>query len=166
MISIPRLIMDDGHNIAIPSVSIVPATSSHISALKLNLRPEDAEEIVRFGVTIQKAVWYSYKHSLIRKTALINGIVAACWGCSGVFMGQVGIPWLMTTPEVKKVSPLRFARIYQQEVMEMLKIFPRLENSVDSEYDSAIRLLEIIGFTIENPQKIPNGMCRKFWIEA
>ncbi len=163
----PKLIMDEEHVVSRPVVSIVPTIPAHINALKANLRPEDAAEILRFGVTIQKALWYSYKHSLIRKSALIDGEVVACWGIHGTFMGNTGQPWLMTTPGVKKVSPLKFARIYQQEVMEMLKLFPRLVNYVDSEYASAIRLLEIIGFTVEEPQKMgtEGGLYRKFRLE-
>lgn len=149
-----------------PVVSIVESIGPHTVSLKDRLRPQDAQEILRFGITVQHALWYSYRNSLIRKTALIDGTVAAMWGCNGIFMGRVGTPWLLTSPEVHKVSPLKFTRIYQQEVVKMLKMFPRLENYVDAEYSGAIRLLEIIGFTVEEPQKMGTGMYRKFWIEA
>lgn len=149
-----------------PIVRIITTNPSHIAALKLNLRSEDATELLRLGVTIQHALWQSYRQSLIRKTALIDNTVAACWGVCGTVMGRVGVPWLLTSPAIHNISPLRFAREYQREVMAMLKIFPRLENYVDSEYAGAIRLLEIIGFTIEGPQKIGNGMYCKFWVEA
>ncbi len=96
---------------------------------------------------------------------MIDGEVAACWGVHGSFLGNRAVVWLMTTPLVRKVSPLYFARLYQKEVAEMLKIFQRLENYVHAEYDSAIRLLEIIGFTVEEPEKIGMGMYRKFWME-
>jgi len=84
----------------------------------------------------------------------------------GVAMGNNALPWLLTAPCVKKISPLRFARIYQEEVISMLKIFKTLENYVDEEYSSAIRLLEIIGFILDEPQKIGVGMFRKFRMEA
>lgn len=165
MRSIPRLVMDDGHNKTIPIINIVPSESWDVSKLRDNLRTEDVGEILRFGVSIQYALWRSYRRALIRKTAFINGQIAAMWGCGGAFLGNKGIVWLMTTPEVKKISPLKFTRIYQQEVAILLKTFKRLENYVDAEYDSAIRLLDIIGFTIEQPQRIGLGMYRKFWIE-
>lgn len=163
----PQLIIYNELDMQTPEVSIVEAQGPHTLALKDNLRPQDADEIVRFGVTVQHALWYSYKNSLIRKTALIDGEVAAMWGCHGVFMGKTGVPWLLTAPEVKKISALKFTRIYQQEVMKMLKLFPRLENYVDAEYASAIRLLEIIGFTVEEPKVMgfATGVYRKFWIE-
>ncbi len=159
-----ELIIEQSLEEITPVITIVPTTPSHIAELKSNLRPEDADEILRFGVTIQRALWYSYKHSLIKKTALIDGKVAACWGVTGTFMGKNGVPWLMTTSEVKRVSPLKFVRIYQEEVHSMLKLFTGLENYVDAEYSSAIRLLEIIGFTLEEPQKVGTGMYCKFWM--
>ncbi len=161
------LIMDEERTISNPVISIVPATGAHIAVLKKNLRQEDADEILRFGFTVQHAIWLTYRRSLVRKTALIDGVVAACWGISGTFMGQTGRPWLMTTPEVKKVSPLKFARIYQEEMLKMLAMFPRLENMVDAKYASAIRLLEIIGFNVDEPEPVGSGgaLYRKFWIE-
>lgn len=167
MVSIPRLVMDDGRSVDNYELNIVNTCPEHISALKKNLRVEDANEIMRFGISIKHALWYSYKQSIVRKTALINGSVAACWGVSGVFMGNVGRPWLMTTPEVNKVSALKFARVYQQEVYDMLNLFPKLENYVDAEYSSAIRLLDIVGFEIDVGRKISSygNAYRKFWIE-
>lgn len=164
--AIPRLIMDDGPISQAPLVEIVPTVGPHIAALKENIRPEDAREVLRLGVSVKHALWWSYRRSMVRKTATIDGVIAAAWGVHGTFMGKTGIPWLITTTEVRKISPLRFARIYQEEVLDMLKLFPRLENYVDSEYTAAIRLLEIIGFHIGNPEPIGNGMFCKFWIES
>lgn len=164
MSSIPRLIMDTEKPTLAPMVTIVPTTPSHIAALKMNLRAEDAAEILCFGASIQQALWRSYRNSLMRKTALIDGVVAACWGVCGTFLGQVGQPWLLTSPEVKRVSPLFFARTYQKEVIGMREMFPCLENFVAAEYDAAIRLLDITGFSIDEPEKKGNGMYRRFWI--
>lgn len=149
-------------------VSIVDAIGPHTVSLKDNLRVQDAQEILRFGITVQHALWYSYKHSLIRKTALIDGTVAAMWGCHGTFMGTTGMPWLLTAPEVKKVSPLRFCRIYRNEVEKMLKIFPVLSNYVDATYGAAVRMLENAGFTLFEPEPMGNNgaLYRKFEIRA
>lgn len=163
----PKLIIDDGCSMTVPLVSIVPTIPAHIGELKSNLRPEDAEEILRLGMTINHALWRSYRSSLICKTALIDDKVAAIWGVHGTFMGNIGTPWLMTSGEVSKVSPLKFARIYQDEIIKMLKMFQRLENYVDSDYSAAIRLLEIIGFTVDKGNKLsPAGNAyRRFWME-
>lgn len=135
-------------------VEIVDSLPSHVAQLKGNLRPEDIKEVLRLGVSVERALWRSYKESLIRKTALIDGRVAAMWGAKGGVMAKEGMVWLLTSPDVKKVSPLQFARIYQEQVYNMLKIFPILENYVDASYSSAIRLLEIIGFTVYEPEPV------------
>ena len=67
----------------------------------------------------------------------------------GTPFSEVGMPWLITTDEVYKINPLRFVKIYQAEVFRMLRIFDYLENYVDANYEAAIRLLSIVGFTIE-----------------
>lgn len=83
-------------------------------------------------------------------------------------MGDVGRPWLLTTYAAEKISPLRFTRIYQDEVLRMLDVFPRLVNYVDSRYTKATRLLDIIGFELDEPEPMGvNGILfQKFEMRA
>lgn len=148
-----------------PEIDIIPTVPAHLREMANALRPEDEQEILSFGLTKEKALWQSYKYSILRKTALIDGKIAAIWGVSGTLLSNNGRPWLMTTPEVKRISPLRFTRIYQKEALAMLEIFPQLCNIVETSYTEAIRLLEISGFTVEPPQALgPNEESfRVFW---
>ena len=123
-------------------INIVDSLPWHVSELKSNLREQDKNEVLGLGVSIQHALWYGYKNSVYRKTALIDGVPVAMFGVCGVLLGSKGLPWLLTSSDVNKVSPLKFARIYQEEVKKMLAIFPVLENLVDAEYTAAIRLLD------------------------
>lgn len=146
-------------------IEIVPTEACHLQELKQNLRDADKKEIESFGISYGKALWRSYTRSLITRCALFDGKVAAVWGCSGVYMGEAGTPWLLTSEEVKKISPLRFARIYQEEVYDMLDLFPYLANYVDSRYTEAVRLLQIVGFKVGEPEEMRNGVFRKFeWV--
>ena len=122
--------------------------------------------MLNLGASIQHALWYGYKNSFYRRTALIDGVPVAIWGVCGVLLGGKGLPWLLTSPGVHQVSPLKFARIYQEEVKKMLDLFPLLENLVDAEYVAAIRLLEICGFSIGESEPLGyNGtMYKRFWI--
>ncbi len=140
-------------------VQIIDTTPEHIRTLGVNLRSGDREEIEAYGFPTSKALWRSYKNSILRKTALVDGEVAACWGVGGVLMGGVGQPFLMTTSAAERVSPLRFVRIYQEEVLKMLQLFPVLVNWVDPMYTKAMRLLDIIGFEISAPE--PLGLLGK-----
>ncbi len=150
----------------VPKIEIVPTEPWHIGELRGSLQAADAAEILRFGISIKEAAWGTYRKSVIRKTALIDGKVAACWGASGTLLGNNGVPWLLTSVEVTRISPLKFVTIYQQEVYAMLKRFHRLENYVDARHEAAIRVLDIIGFTVEEPVSYGffHEQYRKFWI--
>lgn len=145
-----------------PELSIVATAPAHIRELRDNIRDEDRDEIESYGFSCAKALWRSYKGSLFNKTLLIDKKVAACWGCGGAHLGEVGGPWLITSKEVEKLSPLRFARMYIKEVAEMMEKFPRLEGYVADSYEKSIRLLGIVGFTMGEPEVLGNGIFRKF----
>lgn len=145
-----------------PEVEIVEATSAHVRALKDNLREKDRQEIEAFGFSCAKGLWRSYRNGLRNRTALIDGKVGAMWGVGGAYLGSVGQPWLLTSSDVYRISPLRFARLYQKEVIRMLELFPRLENYVSADYAAAVRLLSIAGFDIGPIVKVGGGFYRKF----
>lgn len=146
----------------VPEVTLVPAAPAHVRELRETIRDSDKREIEGYGFSCSKMLWRSYKGGLMNTTGLVDGKVAAMWGVGGSYMGETGQPWLLTSEEVNKISPLKFARIYQKEVMKMRKLFPHLENYVSADYEAAIRLLDIVGFSLGEPQKIGSGMFRKF----
>lgn len=157
------------HNLISPtSINIFPSTSAHVRALAAQLRPGDQHEIEIFGFPTNKALWRSFKGSFLRHTAFIDDEIAAMWGVGGAPMGQTGQPWLLTSAAVENIPPLRFVHIYQQEVLRMLKVFPILVNYVDASYTKAVRLLDIIGFNLSEPEPLgPKGaMFRKFEMRA
>lgn len=148
-----------------PEIKIVPTTSEHLRVLAETLRPEDRQEILAFGITPERALWRCYRSSLFSKTGLIDGEVAAIWGVNGAFLGDIGAPWLLTSPAVKKISPLKFCRIYQKEALYMLELFTELSSIVDANYSAAIRLLEVIGFNLKEPKPMGSKgrLFREFW---
>ena len=150
------------------SIEIRDSFPEDVNLIKGKLRPADTEEILAFGITAAKALWRSYKGAIFRRTAFVDGEIAAIWGCGGTVMGDVGRPWLLTTYAAEKISPLRFTRIYQDEVLRMLDVFPRLVNYVDSRYTKATRLLDIIGFELDEPEPVGvNGILfQKFEMRA
>lgn len=148
-----------------PTIEIVPAMPEHIRELMDTMRTDDRMEIESFGLSVNKGLWLSYRRGLINTCALVDGRVAAMWGICGTHLGHTGQPWLLTSDEVYKVSPLKFARIYQKEVIKMLELFPLLENYVAVEYEKAIRMLSIVGFDIGEPEKWGNGMFLRFKME-
>lgn len=147
-----------------PVVEIVSTLPAYIPMLKDSLRDKDRAEIMNLGITPSRALWRSFRRSIMCKTVFVDGEIAAIFGISGEILGEIGRPWLLTSPAAEKVSPLRFVRIYQKEVEEMLKLFPYLASVVDASYDGAVRLLENVGFTVHEPQPLgpDNAAFRKF----
>lgn len=131
--------------------------------LSRNLRKKDKKELIGMGYRPRTAVYYSFKHAVYRKTAFVDGRIAAMWGACGCPLGMVGQPYLLTTKEFEKPPVLEVVRLYKTEVSVMHQIFPVLENYVDYNYEEAIKLLRLVGFDIERPQPLGpknNMFCR------
>lgn len=126
---------------------IVDLAPAHIHVVARNLRDGDRAEVEATGLTPQRALWQSYRASHIRRAALVDGKVAAVWGCSGPLMAAVGHPWLMTTAAIEAI-PVSFVREARSEVAAMLAVHPRLINFVAARYTRALRFLEALGFAI------------------
>ena len=136
-------------------VRVVDAAPGHILELSGRLRAEDAAEIEAAGITARRALWRSYRGSIFSRAALIDGDVAAAWGCGGNVLAGVGLPWLLTAPAVERVK-IAFLRIAKAELHIMRESFPELRGHVDARYHRAIRLLEALGFDLGPP--LPFGL--------
>lgn len=122
---------------------IIEARYEHIQPLALNLRYADVAEIHEAGFSTVRAIGGSFRRSLYRRTAFVNGEIAAMWGVGGVL--TIGEAWLLTTPAIEK-APWAFAREGKHEVANMLKLFYRLQLMVHCDYTAAIRLASLWGF--------------------
>ncbi len=145
---------------------IRPAAITDVYALARTLRDDDWIEVTSMGSTPVNAVRTSYRHAIFRRTAVVNGEIAAMWGLGGSMLGAIGYPWLLTAPAIEK-APLAFVREAKREVAMMLRHKSRLENHVLAQYTRACRFLEFLGFTLSDPVPYgPNGaLCRKFVME-
>ncbi len=138
-------------------IEIVNSTIEHVRELSLTLREKDKQEAVAAGLVPSEALFYSFNSAIFRKTGLVNGHVAAMWGVSGNPLGILGQPYLITGEYVNDISPIRFAKIYKQEVDQMKRYFSVLENYVDASYTGAVRMLKITGFDLSEPFKTNTG---------
>lgn len=127
--------------------TIVDALPGHVKMLCANLRANDAAELEDFSMPARSAIWKSYRYSLIRKAAFIDGDLAAMWGVVGVPLGSAGNLWLLTTPIIERAK-FTFIREAQREVDEALEIFPMLCGLVSQRYTAAVKFLRLLGFTI------------------
>jgi hypothetical protein len=145
---------------------IVPSKIEDVYRVAANLRSEDLAEITGFGLDPKAALRTSYRHAILRKTAFVDGEIAAMWGLGGAMLSDAGTPWLMTTPVVERV-PVTFLKVGKEQLGEMLQQRPFLFNFVQASYFRACRFLEVLGFILDPAQPMgPNGVpFRRFWIE-
>lgn len=146
-------------------VRIVPSRVEDVYALASKLRDADRLEITGLDLDPRAVIRASFRNAIMRRTAFVDGEIAAMWGLGGVMLSDEGAPWLMTTPAVERV-PVAFVRVARGQVAEMLGRRARLANVVQASYGGACRLLELLGFTLEPPEPLgPHGVLfRKFWM--
>lgn len=100
----------------------------------------------------------SYKNAMCRRTAFVDGQIAAMWGLCGTLMGDIGYPYLMTSAAVERV-PIRMVKEARNGIAEMLAIKRRLSGHVAASYTQACNFLELLGFTLGQPQPMgPHSM--------
>ncbi len=147
--------------------TIEPAIPAHVYDLVANLRPLDEAEILGSGNSVKRSLWRAYRNSVLCKSAIVDGKVAAMWGlCLNMrpglsLLSDLGVPWLHTTAAVERL-PVSFVKVAKVELAAMLALRRRLENHVAADYAQAIKFLRLIGFTVEAPAAGVTGVmyCR------
>lgn len=135
-------------------MEIVTATLAHVQELGKNMNAEDIAELKALGMKPHRALWRSWRVSVVRKAIIVDGEVAAIWGVVGGILGVSGAVWLLTGPKLRKLHPITIARIYRNEVRELLETYQVIENLVDCGYIGAVRMLKIAGFSFDAPMPI------------
>lgn len=143
-------------------IQIVNSTLNHVKELSESIRQKDQEEAIALGLKPHRALFFSYKHAVLRRSCLVDGKVAAMWGVCGTPLGMRGQPYLITGEVSNTVSPIRFAKIYLKEVENMKSLFPVLENYVHSSYEGAVGMLRLAGFKLDEPIDIKGSKFQRF----
>jgi hypothetical protein len=128
-------------------VEILDCRLRHLRELAANLRSGDRAELEMIPRPIRHTLNDLWLRTYEPRCATVDGMVAACWGCSGSLLASVGEMWLFTTPVVEK-APLRFFKQVRIEVNEMLKQHQVLVSNVSCDYTKALRFFEMLGFSI------------------
>lgn len=142
-----------------PRYSIVPAEIGHVYELADRLRSKDAAELAAGGHSPRKSLYRGFRNSIMCKTAFVGTDIAAMWGlCVGMRpgvspLGDLGVPWLLTSAAVERV-PVSFLKVAKTELALMRANRRRLESFVAADYAEAVKLLRLLGFTVERPAPI------------
>lgn len=133
------------------SIKIVTAEPEHIRVLLKELEKLNNEDAYRFGMDEEEVLLKVYRSSIYKKTAIVNDKVIAVWGCLGDYLGELGRPWSIMSPETEKY-PYRVKSFYSYEIDKMLQLFPRLIDMVDAKHKKVLRMLKLLGFTSKEPE--------------
>ena len=85
----PGLYSENEHRRLMPhSILIVPSKIEDVYRVANNLRSEDKAEITGFGLDPKEALRTSFRHAIIRRTAFVDGEIAAMWGLGGAMLSR------------------------------------------------------------------------------
>jgi hypothetical protein len=141
---------------------------AHVDHLCDTLRPLDREEMAAQGKGPRAILRASVMGSLWCRTYLYDGEVAAMMGLGGVAMDDLGRPWLLTSPVIEAIAVWPVIFEARKAVALMLSMKRRLENYVLAKYEAAVRLLRILGFSLDEPLPFgPRGVLfRRFYLSV
>ena len=123
------------------------STQDDVEYLCDNLRPEDREEVLASHGSTREALQVGFDESEECWTITVKdtGEIAGIYGLAR-YDDDMAVPWLLTTPAMKKVW-LPFLRGSRKWVEEANQKYPLLTNAVDADYTVAINWLRFVGFT-------------------
>ena len=71
-------------------IKTVKTKPEHLQIIALNLREEDRREIEAYGYSANKALWRSYKDSMLCYTVFVGKEIAAVYGVGATPLDNVG----------------------------------------------------------------------------
>lgn len=134
------------------SYTITECRTEHLRRILPILRQGDRDELAATGLNPKHHVFALWRNSSISRVALVDGEVAAVWGCIAPMASASADMWLLTSPAVEKM-PLAFFRETRREVAEVLTVHPVLRTQVGADYKEAIRFFRMLGFSV-GPKKL------------
>jgi hypothetical protein len=131
-----------------PLVKLVVARADHVPLIAARMRKEDRDEVWASGRYLpEEALRASLAISEFARTAFVGGDPL---GMFGVAMGEVAVPWLLTTDAVCKY-PLTFWRASKAIVREIREAYPMLVQAIHKDHRSALSWVKRLGFTVGEP---------------
>jgi hypothetical protein len=127
-----------------------PSVVEDVYRLAAALRQNDREEVEALGVDPRMGIRRSFRDGTLRRTYFVDGEIAAMSGLCGALLGDIGEPYLMTTPAAERV-PITLVRQAKFAVADMMRHKLRLEGHAAAQYTGALRLLEVLGFKLYPP---------------
>lgn len=136
---------------------VVDCLPSHLSIVANRLRIEERIEFEAMGLVPRHALYNLWKNSSYRRTAFVDGEIAAVWGCAGMVLSTVGNAWFSTTPVIERV-PMTFVKQARRGLAEMMQSKSTLISACGDSFERSIRLWTMLGFKLGDTMSAPNGV--------
>lgn len=140
---------------------IVTASPADLDFIAANMSQADADEVwATAGVLPWEALEASARVSRDTFVGRANGAPVCAFGVGQrTLLDDVGVPWLLGTPEIRKHARA-FLTLSKEWVTREAERYSRLENWVDARHTRAVKWLKWLGFTLEpavpyGPYKMP-----------
>ena len=134
-----------------------------------NMDPADAAEVwATAHLTPAEALLASRAASRETLAGRVDGVAICAFGVGqATLLSDVGIPWLLGTPEIRQHSRV-FLRASKRWVEGQARRYTMLENFVDSRHTRAVKWLGWLGFSFDPVQPYgPDGVLfHRFYMRA
>lgn len=137
-------------------VEIVEASLAHMRAVAGRLRVEERLETVAAREVPRHLMLRLWGDATYRRAGLVEGEVAAVWGCGGTLGSSAADVWLFTTPVIDKI-PLRFVREARGQIAEMLKTRHTIYSACLETCERSLRLWQMLGFEAQDAVDVGGG---------
>jgi len=139
----------------------VPVAPGHAEQLAATMRPADALEVARIGLTPLAAVEASLRASEEAWAVLFGGELAAIYGVSKGPEGEPDRVWCLTSTVVDR-APLTFWRESKAAVLRLARRGPMFA-LVDAKYDAAMRWADRLGFKVRERLSLNGSEFAAVW---
>lgn len=132
---------------------MVPAKREDIDVIAANARQSDIDELYATGrVTPREAMEWGFDHSVRCWTGYLGEEPVCMFGVAPTYWSHVtGAAWMVGTTRIDR-HPKAFLKGSRAAMVEMLSLYPLLVNFVDCRHTKAIKWLEKLGATFQDPQ--------------
>ncbi len=131
---------------------VIAAEPDHIAPIADKMREADVLEVWLAAHSLpEKALTDSLETSVKAWTITGDGAPIGMFGvCSANILGQIGIPWLLGTDDMLKITR-QFLRQSRDYVDQMNSLYPHLINFVHVDNIVSLRWLMWCGFVFDGP---------------
>lgn len=138
-------------------IEIVNAKRYHCGHMARLMRVEHHAALLRMQVPIHREIRRTFDLSFYRRSAFLDGDLAAMWGLEGSMLSSAARVWLVLSQHVLK-HPTLILRHAAREIERMAATRSELVTTVIPDDDAAHRLVAFLGF--ESPDGFGGGRAR------